>query len=131
MAGQEGGQEKVVIPPAEKVPATEVVATETAQLVVLGEDVVLAELGKVRIPEVTKAKLVKGSYTTVDELTKAVEAEVTYLKEATASGKPFEQNGKSQETDTKLSEAEYEKKIAAVGEKYGIGLYHKEVNDAN
>jgi hypothetical protein len=130
MSGQEGEQD---VKPTEETPATEAVAEthdETPAPVSLAEDVVLAELGKVRLPEVTKAKLAKGSYTTVEELNKAVGDEVAYLKEATASGKPFEQNGESKSTETKLTEAEYESKMAAIGEKYGIGIYHKEVNNA-
>lgn len=131
MAGQIGEQ---VVKPTEETPATEVVTEvkeEKTAPVSLAEDVVLAELGKVRLPEVTKVKLAKGSYTTVEELKGAVEAEVTYLKEATASGKPFEQSGEPKPTDIKLSEAEYESKMAAIGEKYGIGIYHKEANNAD
>ena len=126
MTGQEGEQ---VVEPTEETPAPTEAVTEAVPEI-LAETVVLAELGKVRIPEATKTKLAKGSYTTVEELTKAVEDEVAYLKEATASGKPFEQSGEPKPTDTKLTEAEYESKMAAIGEKYGIGIYHKEANNA-
>ena len=73
-----------------------------------------------RLPKAAAARLQEREWSDEAALTKAIEAEIAYIKEITGSGKPFAQGESTSMQITRMSEADKNKALDAVDSRFGI-----------
>lgn len=116
-ASEENGTESVQETPDGANQDTEMGAQENEPVAVSLERV-QELLAETRLPEPAKAKLVKLSFQTEDAVKEAVQSEIAYLKEITASGKPFAMGETAAPKTQTVDMAEVERRKDAVNKKY-------------
>ncbi len=86
----------------------------------LAETAVRAGLEKSRLPKASQERLAVAEYADEAALEKAIAAEIAYVKELTASGKPFLMGESAAPQPVKVSEADLQKRLDAVDQRHGI-----------
>ena len=72
------------------------------------------------LPEVAQKRLAEAEYKDEAEVKTAIAAEVAYLKTITGSGKPFGQGGGQPPEETRISEADVQKRFDAIDRQHGL-----------
>ncbi len=86
----------------------------------LAESAVRSTLEKSRLPKASQERLALAEYADAAALETAVAAEIAYVKELTASGKPFLMGESTAPETTKLSEADLQKRFDEIDRRHGI-----------
>lgn len=83
-------------------------------------DAVLSFLKASSLPEAAQKRLAEAEYEDGAEVEAAITAEVEYLKTITGSGKPFGQGGGQGPEQTRISEADMQKRFDDIDRQYGL-----------
>lgn len=86
----------------------------------LESDAVLSFLKASSLPEAAQKRLAEAEYEDGAEVEAAITAEVEYLKTITGSGKPFGQGGGQGPEQTRISEADMQKRFDDIDRQYGL-----------
>ena len=72
------------------------------------------------LPEAAQKRLAEAEFKDKAEVEAAITAEVAYLKTITGSGKPFGQGGGQPPEETRISEADVQKRFDAIDRQHGL-----------